>query len=93
MVSSCIMVYLITMLIPYHTDIAVLVILPWSNVVHYSSLFQYFYVSAMAPTLVENFNFLYSNVQCVYMHVYVMCLYICACKCQIITRHCPIMTK
>jgi len=35
-------------------DATVLIDLLWFNAVHYSSLFQYFFQSTMAPTLVEN---------------------------------------
>jgi len=35
-------------------DTIVLIDLLWFNVVHYSSLFQYFFQSTMVPTQVEN---------------------------------------
>jgi len=38
-------------------DATVLIDLLWYNVVHYSSLFQYFFQSTMVPTLVENSYF------------------------------------
>jgi len=38
-------------------DTTVLTDLLWFNVVHYSSLFQYFFLSTMVPTLVENSYF------------------------------------
>jgi len=34
-------------------DTTVLIDLVWFNVVHYSSLFQYFFQSTMVPTLVD----------------------------------------
>jgi len=38
----------------HRKDTKVLINLLWFNVVHYSSLFQYFFQSTMVPTLVEN---------------------------------------
>jgi len=35
-------------------DTTVLIDLLWYNIVHYSSLFQYFFQSTIVPTLVEN---------------------------------------
>jgi len=42
-------------------DATILIVLLWFNVVHYSSLFQYFYVLYMVPTLVEIPVYLFVN--------------------------------
>jgi len=46
----------ISFLVRMTWNTTVLIDLLWFNVVHYSSLFQYFFQSTMVPTLVENFN-------------------------------------